>query len=259
MSLISPVFGALFGTQKGREIEISNSFEMLMLSLDGIPTIDQDYFAQKTAQFKEVFPSLELLGWYSTVSTLSPMHYIVQKQMMGLMDLPLLLVLEPNPPPTVTDLPLRLYEAFVEVAGLEQQVHFVPMACDVATEEAERIGVEHVAQMSTSGVGLSSEATAHLVGQFNAISMLHTRVAALRSYVAAAAEGRVPANRACLRAVRSVLSRLPLVSGTAFQNETTKETNDALLMAYLATLTKGCHAVNELIDHVGVLRHFRLQ
>ena len=47
--------------------------------------------------------------------------------MMGLMDLPLLLVLEPNPPPTVTDLPLRLYEAFVEVAGLEV-LNFFPLA-----------------------------------------------------------------------------------------------------------------------------------
>ena len=44
------VLGALFGTQKGREVEIMNSFELLCTCVDGLYHIDKEYMEQKSEQ-----------------------------------------------------------------------------------------------------------------------------------------------------------------------------------------------------------------
>ena len=76
---------------------------------------------------------------------------------------------------------------------------FVELPFSLATEEAERIGVDHVARVST--VGSSSSGTAdgsdtgpslvsdHLSAQYSAIKMLHSRVKLIMDYVKAVDDG----------------------------------------------------------------------
>lgn len=44
------VYGALLGTQKGRSVEICNSFELVVTLVDGSPILDRDYFTEKEEQ-----------------------------------------------------------------------------------------------------------------------------------------------------------------------------------------------------------------
>lgn len=60
------VIGALIGKQKGRTMEICNSFELLVDVIDGVTVIDSAYYATKEEQFKQVFPDLDFLGWYTS-------------------------------------------------------------------------------------------------------------------------------------------------------------------------------------------------
>lgn len=64
-----PVFGALIGKQKGRNIEIMNSFELNYSIENDNVTIDKMFYLQKEEQFKQVFPELDFLGWYTTATT----------------------------------------------------------------------------------------------------------------------------------------------------------------------------------------------
>lgn len=250
----SEVIGAIFGVQTGRELEIMNSFELPCVVEGGACRIDREYMEQKAAQFKEVFKTLDLLGWYSTAAGLSPNHVALQKQMMAYTELPVLLLLNPAASAASSELPVAVYESVVEVTGQEQNLKFIPIAYDIASEEAERIGVEHVAQLQSGVSAASSEVASHLSGQYNAIAMLQARIARLHQYITDVADGKVPPHPATLRAVRSLLSRLPVVEAPGFDAETMRETNDVLLMAFLATLTKSCAAMNDAIDRVGVLR-----
>jgi len=59
------VLGALIGKQNGRNIEIMNSFELLFDKIENDIIIDRVYYNQKEAQFKQVFPDLDFLGWYT--------------------------------------------------------------------------------------------------------------------------------------------------------------------------------------------------
>jgi COP9 signalosome complex subunit 6 len=60
------VFGALIGRQKGRNIEIMNSFELNYTVENDNIQINRVFYLQKEEQFKQVFPDLDFLGWYTT-------------------------------------------------------------------------------------------------------------------------------------------------------------------------------------------------
>lgn len=78
-------------------------------------------------------------------------------------------------------LPVNLYESVIDLVNGEATMLFVPLTYTLATEEAERIGVDHVARMSATDSGESSLVAEHLTAQHSAIKMLHSRVR-LESY-----------------------------------------------------------------------------
>lgn len=93
------VLGALLGTQNGRDVEIVNSFE-LAIELDGV-TVDQGFLVTRKEQCtrfhalyapiskathclhivdKQVFPSLEFIGWYTVAERPSSRHIALHEQ-----------------------------------------------------------------------------------------------------------------------------------------------------------------------------------
>ena len=48
------VYGALLGVQKGRSVEICNSFELLVTHVDGQAVLDKEYFTAKEEQCMQV-------------------------------------------------------------------------------------------------------------------------------------------------------------------------------------------------------------
>jgi COP9 signalosome complex subunit 6 len=57
--------GALMGVQQGRIIQLNNSFE-IPLTKDGI---DKEFIVKKLELYKQVFPELDFMGWYTTAET----------------------------------------------------------------------------------------------------------------------------------------------------------------------------------------------
>ena len=49
------VYGALLGVQKGRSVEICNSFELLVTHVDGQAVLDKEYFTAKEEQCMQVY------------------------------------------------------------------------------------------------------------------------------------------------------------------------------------------------------------
>ena len=66
---------------------------------------------------------------------------------------------------------------------------FVELSYTLATEEAERIGVDHIARMSSSDMGENSHVAEHLTAQHSAIKMLHSRVKLILEYIQAVQAG----------------------------------------------------------------------
>lgn len=243
------VVGALIGRQKGRSMEIMNSFELQVDVIDSMSIINKDYYEQKESQFKQVFPDLDFLGWYGIGEAPTPRDIRLHKQVCEINESPVFLLL--NPQNRQSRLPLSMYESVVDLVDGEATLLFSPVSFSLETEEAERIGLDHMARLSatTSNNDVStSVASDHLRVQFNAVKMLRDRVRIIRDYVVDAKRGNVQWNSDILREAHSLSTRLPLVNSDQFKDEFYNQCNEVALMAYLGSLTKGTNTMNQFVN-----------
>lgn len=98
--MVFSVYGALIGKQKGRNIEIMNSFELLFTCIGEDVIIDRDYYSTKEEQFKQVFSEMDFLGWYTIGDIPNERDIRVHKQICEINESPVLLKLEPRPKTT---------------------------------------------------------------------------------------------------------------------------------------------------------------
>jgi len=252
------IFGALLGVQSGRQAEVFNSFELLFTGTEGgaeAPKLDEDYLKQKSEQLKEVFPTLDLLGWYTNGPVVTPQHIAIQGQMTPHNETPLFMLLNTSPSAAMRELPLQFFESIIELGAEDQQTTlFVETGYTLATEEAERIGIDHVAKVKgATGATTTSEVSEHLGAQHSAIDMLYQRIKIIRSYLKAVKAGQLAQDHDVLREVSGLCSRLPIDGEQLNGGKSVQDANDVLLVSYLATITKGTNAVNEMLGKLSVV------
>jgi len=239
------VYGALIGKQAGRDIELMNSFELDYNVIEGMVVIDRDYYNTKEEQFKQVFSDMDFLGWYSTGDEPSPQDISVHRQITDINESPLFLQMSPGQ--NMTDLPVSLYESVIDMVNLQARMLFVKLPYTLATEEAERIGLDHVARIvgRTEGVGRAAD---HLMAQHSAIKMLASRVRLVLEYVKAVERGELPHNHEIMRQVRALSHRLPVLEPTRFRPEFYTQCNDVALMALLGSVMKSANNLNQFVN-----------
>nr|CAG4651110.1 EOG090X08T4 [Simocephalus serrulatus]SVE94333.1 EOG090X08T4 [Simocephalus serrulatus] len=244
------VIGALIGKQKGRSLEIMNSFELVFTVIDNI-VIDRDYYNTKEEQFKQVFSDMDFLGWYTTGDTPNESDIHVHKQICEINESPVILKL--NPFTRNADLPVTMYESVIDLVNGEATMLFVELSYTLATEEAERIGVDHVARMASGDSAESSQVAEQLQAQHNAVKMLANRVRLILEYIRAMERGEVPKSHEVLREAKSLTHRLPVLNSEIFQEEYYTQYNDVLLQTYLASITKACHDLHQFVTKFNIL------
>lgn len=248
------VIGALIGKQAGRSIEVMNSFELLYAQNGdtGEIVIDSEYYYTKEEQFKQVFKDLDFLGWYTTGGAPNESDIKIHRQMCSITESPIMVKL--NPQASSNDLPIGAYESVIDVGEGEAQMRLVELAYTLATEEAERIGVDHVARVSNVESGaINSSAADHLESQHSSISMLHTRICFLHRYIQAVKAGRLPHDHEITREAYALCHRLPVLDCDTLSKDLYNQYNDVTLMTYLGVISKGCHTTNQFITKFNTL------
>jgi len=241
------VLGALLGTQNGREVEIVNTFE-LAIEGDG-ETVDHGFLVSRRDQYKQVFPSLEFIGWYSVAPRPTASHIALHEQFINYSSTPLLLLLRPSSGPISTSvnaqtLPFKAYEPTIEIRDRKSRSVFIEAAYNVETGEAERIAVDWTARGGGGGTSLES----HLQTQRAAIKMLHERILVLVQYVTEVIAGQTQKDHPTLRSLSALIASLPASENKAFREEFETEYEDVQLTAFLSTLTKSANILNDLVD-----------
>ncbi|XP_074594417.1 COP9 signalosome subunit 6 isoform X2 [Brevipalpus obovatus] len=248
------VIGALIGKQQGRTIEIMNSFELLFDRIDSDIVIDRTYYDQKEGQFKQVFPDLDFLGWYTTGDIPDESDIKVHRQICDINESPVLLKL--NPQGRSTKLPVKMYESVIDLVNGNAKMLFVELNFTLVTEEAERIGLDHMARLSSTQQGGDSQNSIlaeHLRCQLNAVKMLRDRVKIILSFVKDTQDGNIPWNHAILREAHNLSHRLPVITSRKFTEQFYNQCNDVALMTYLGTLTKSSNTLNQFVNKFNVL------
>ncbi|CAL8139330.1 unnamed protein product [Orchesella dallaii] len=248
----SQVLGAIIGQHKGRHLEIMNSFELVFTVHEGLVVIDRDYYRTKEEQFKQVFSEMDFLGWYTTGDLPSPADIHVHKQICEIYESPVLLKLNPVAR-NVDQLPVSIFESIIDIVSGDATMLFVQLPYVLATEEAERIGVDHVARMSASEASESSLVADHLTSQHSAIKMLHSRVRLILDYVRAVEKGEAPMCHDALRLAKSLSHRLPVIQPDRFKADFYEQCSDVSLITYLGMITKGCEEAHQFITRFNML------
>ncbi|XP_055319495.1 COP9 signalosome complex subunit 6 isoform X1 [Sitodiplosis mosellana] len=246
------VLGALIGKQSGRNVEVMNSFELKFKFVNQDIIIDQDYYRTKEEQYKQVFKDLDFLGWYTTGNRPTELDIKVHKQICEINECPIMLQLSPQSR-NFDQLPVKIFESVIDIVQGEATMLFVNLTYTLATEEAERIGVDHVVRTSTHENGGKSAVAEHLIAQHSAIKMLHSRVKLILAYIKAIEGGTLPANSEILREAYALSQRLPVIQSSTFKEEYYTQSNDVGLITFLGTLTKGCNDINHFVNKFNVL------
>jgi len=247
------VCGCLLGQQNGREVSISNSFELKII--DGMegPDIDEAFLTRKQDQYKQTFANLDVVGWYSTGSQTEPTDMILHKKIMVLNESPAFLLLDTDVSHQHKELPLGLYESELHNVDGSATHQFVAAEYVIQTSEAERIGVNQVARVLPSGNDSGSEQLiAHYSSLHAAIKMLSGRIASLHTTLRQMVQGEVTMDHGLLRDASGLLQRLPLVDSASFSADSTTEFNDAMLTVLMSSLTKGSNQMLEYVEKINL-------
>ena len=133
---------------------------------------------------------------------------------------------------------------------------FVDITYHLATEEAERIGLDHMARMTSttqSGQMSNSLATEHLRVQYSAVKMLRDRVRLILDYVKDVRNESIEWNHETLRQTYNLCHRLPVISSDKFSEDFYNQCNDVALLTYLGMLTKGSNDMNQFVNKFNTL------
>ncbi|WVQ81454.1 hypothetical protein IAT38_003578 [Cryptococcus sp. DSM 104549] len=263
------LIGALLGTEANREISITNSFELTYRPLgaagedvdmggEGSGTrakyvLDSEFLETRKDQFKQVFPTLEVVGWYSVGDEPTADDVALHEQFTSTIDTPIFLLFHPTIVPGTQSLPLTVYESAVPSDGAEasEEGKFVKIEYGIETGEAERIAVDGVARGGMGGEGEEGTAVAHLTTQRNAIKMLYDRIDILLQYVSGVINSSTKPDHTILRQISALVATLPVMDAQQFQEELSTEYSDVQLSAYLTTLTKQLSALSDYADKHG--------
>ncbi|CAF0781962.1 unnamed protein product [Brachionus calyciflorus] len=246
----SKVYGALLGRQKGRTIELCTSFEMKMdpnPNDDSLEDIDLEFLNTNISQFKQVFSDFDFLGWYTTGGELTERDIVLHKQICTINESPVLLKLDPFG--KHTDLPVSVYESVIDIIDGDVKMLFIELEFTLATEEAERIGVDHICQHSHSNTMVQSAVADHLNAQYSAITLLNNRIRVIYEYVKAIKENKnVKKNNEILREIQSLCHRLPVMNSPNFYKEFYTLYNDVTWISYLAVIMQGSNTLNQYLN-----------
>lgn len=251
------VLGALLGTQTGREVSITNSFELVYTAQDldgaqGQYALSNEFLDTRRDQFKQVFPTLDVVGWYTVGQEPTTDDSDLHRQISALVDTCVFLLFQPDIPSGSQNLPIQTYESSL-VEDTSGQAFFVQLPYNVETGEAERIAVDG----ATRGNSDESLVVGHLITQRNAIKMLYDKINVLLRYVAAVVDGTAPPDHQILRQIAALVASLPAADAPDFRAELQAEQEDVQLTSVLTELTRQVDALSGYADkHNTVFTNF---
>lgn len=271
------VIGLLLGTQRGRTVEVCHSVELTATKRDdGTVKVDEDFMKNRIEQYQQIFAQYIVVGWYATGTEVSQDDLRLHEEVFAVLnETPILLLMNPtqtrkpdgtslneddmrtelanakpmSQPSTHTPSLLMTFQMELKVVDDKPKKVLVPVSHRYASEDSERIAVDHVMRHAISGNGDGTSSTAlHLGTLRGSINMLQTRLQLLVNFLEATVSGKIPVDHQLLRQVAGVCARLPALNCAEFAEAYADEKNDSLVVSYLSSVTKTLCTLSEAME-----------
>jgi COP9 signalosome complex subunit 6 len=273
----SEVFGVLYGRQKGMQVEVLASFEMKYSPLpDGGIEMDKAFVEGNiglseqacmccacpvradgaVSAVKEVFQDYELVGWYGTGVGLRPSLMRTHRDIMTYNDNPVFVHLDPNIEEGQKDIPLAAFESVFVSTEAGHTLAFNELESKIEASDAETITLDAVSQ--TKPDAPSDSDVVHPYHKLvESLTRLEERVGVLIRYLEGVKDGSIDPNPRLLRLVSDVVARVPTADGEMFRTALLDDFGDTLLLALVASMTRGTASLESLVSRVEVLETHR--
>ncbi|KAI9479485.1 maintenance of mitochondrial structure and function-domain-containing protein [Zychaea mexicana] len=244
------VVGVLLGQQKGKTINVSNSFAVPFEEDEKDPSVwflDHNYIEGMNSMFKKVNAKEKMIGWYHSGPKLRPSDLEINELFKRYTPNPVLVIVDVKPKDV--EIPTDAYFAIEEIKddGTATTKTFMHVPSEIVAEEAEEIGVEHLLRdIKDNAVGTLST---RISGQLGSLAGLQGRLEEIRDYLQKVVSGKLPVNHQILYNLQDIFNLLPNLEAQDMVNAFSAKTNDQLLMIYLSSLIRAVIALHNLINN----------
>jgi len=245
------VVGLLLGSWSSKGIlDIANSFAIPFDEDDKdkeVWFLDHEYLENMYNMFRKVNAKERVVGWYHTGPKLHQNDILINDLIRKYCPNSVLVIIDPKP--TRVGLPTEAYKVVEEIHddGTPTTKTFEHVPSEIGAEEAEEVGVEHLLRdVKDTTVGtLSQRITDQLVG----LKGLNQKLTDMKSYLDKVNTGELPMNHEITYQLQDIFNLLPDVTNPCFVRSLQVNTNDQMLVMYIASLIRSVIALHNLINN----------
>ncbi|KAG0768059.1 hypothetical protein G6F16_003383 [Rhizopus arrhizus] len=244
------VVGVLLGQNKGKTVNVSNSFAVPFEEDEKDPSVwflDHNYVEAMNDMFKKVNAKEKLIGWYHSGPKLRSSDLEINELFKRYTPNPVLVIVDVKP--NDEEIPTDAYFAIEEIKddGTTTTKTFMHIPSEIVAEEAEEIGVEHLLRdIKDNAVGTLST---RISSQLGSLGGLQGRLEEIRHYLEKVVSGQLPVNHQIIYNLQDMFNLLPNLESQEMVQSFSTKTNDQLLLIYLSSMIRAVIALHNLIDN----------
>merc|ERR1712047_77232 len=244
------VVGLLLGSWSTKtHLDISNSFAIPFDEDEKDPSVwflDHQYLEQMYAMFKKVNAKERIVGWYHTGPKLHPNDIKINDLLRNYCSNSVLVIIGAKPR---IGLPTEAYKVVEEIHddGSPTEKTFEHVPTEIGAEEAEEVGVEHLLRdVKDTTVGTLSQ---RITGQLMGLKGLNQKLQDMKAYLEKVVAGELPMNHEITYQLQDIFNLLPDVTNPVFVRSLQVNTNDQMLVMYIASVIRSVIALHNLINN----------
>jgi len=244
------VAGVLLGSIRNKVLDVANSFAVPFDEDDkdaSVWYLDHDYLDNMASMFKKVNAKERVVGWYHTGPKLHPNDIRINELIRRFNPNSVLVIIDAKPKDL--GLPTEAYIAIEEVHddGTPTSKTFEHITSEIGAEEAEEVGVEHLLRdIRNVTVGTLSQ---QITNQLSSLKGLYQHLQDVHVYLEQVIDGKLQHNHTIMYQLQDIFNLLPNLSGEELIRSITVNTNDQMVVIYLASLVRAVLALHNLISN----------
>jgi len=244
------VAGVLLGSIRNKVLDVANSFAVPFDEDDKDPSVwylDHDYLDNMASMFKKVNAKERVVGWYHTGPKLHPNDIRINELIRRFNPNSVLVIIDAKPKDL--GLPTEAYIAIEEVHddGTPTSKTFNHITSEIGAEEAEEVGVEHLLRdIRNITVGTLSQ---QITNQLSSLKGLFQHLQDVYTYLEQVIDGKLQQNHTIMYQLQDIFNLLPNLNIEELLQSITINTNDQMVVIYLASLVRAVVALHNLISN----------
>jgi len=245
------VVGLLLGSWSSKGVlDIANSFAIPFDEDDkekDVWFLDHEYLENMYNMFRKVNAKERVVGWYHTGPKLHQNDILINDLIRKYCPNSVLVIIDPKP--TRIGLPTEAYKVVEEIHddGSPTDKTFEHVPTEIGAEEAEEVGVEHLLRdVKDTTVGTLSQ---RITGQLMGLKGLNQKLQDMKAYLEKVVAGELPMNHEITYQLQDIFNLLPDVTNPVFVRSLQVNTNDQMLVMYIASVIRSVIALHNLINN----------